>query len=99
MKLVERRARADAAFVEVRQRERRWSRQTEIVRAWFARHRASTLVGGGFATGVAVSLLPIGSLVRAASAFAGTLTLLVEGPLMRLIAAHRRDARRSSSAT
>jgi len=90
MKLVERRARADAAFAEVRQREHRWSERTHTVRAWFARHRAGTILGGGFASGVAVSLLPLGSLLRVASAFAGTLSLLAEGPLLRLLAAHRR---------
>jgi hypothetical protein len=91
VKLVERRAEADAAFIEVRRRSHRWSQRTRIVRAWLTEHRAGAIVGGGFTAGIAVSMLPIAALMRVASAFAGALSLLLEGPFLRLIAARRHD--------
>ncbi len=92
MRLVERRARADVAFAEVRRRERRWSQRTRVVRAWLAQHRAGAIVGGGFTAGIAASMLPIRALTRVASAFAGTLSLLLEGPFLRLLATRAREA-------
>lgn len=91
MKLVERRAQADVAFAEVRRRERRWSGRTRVVRAWVTQHRAGAIVGGGFTAGIAVSMLPIAALMRIASAFAGALSLLLEGPFLRLLAARHHN--------
>ena len=92
MKLIERRREADKAFAAVRHRERRWALTTRTMRAWSARHRAAVIVGSGFTAGLATSLLPIAALLRLASAFAGTASLMLEGPFLRLLAAQRRDA-------
>jgi len=92
MKLIERRREADEAFAEVRHREHRWAAATRTVRAWSARHRAAVIVGSGFTAGLATSLLPIAAVMRLASAFAGTASLMLEGPFLRLLAAQRRDA-------
>lgn len=92
MKLVARRAEANAAFVEALARERAWRAATRGVRAWATRHRASVIVGSGFVTGLATSLLPIAAVLRLASAFAGTVSLMLEGPFLRLLAATHRHA-------
>lgn len=91
MKLLERRRQVEAALAEVRHRERVWERSTREVRAWTARHRAGVIVGGGLAAGLATSLLPIAALMRLLSAVAGTASLMLEGPFLRLLAAHRHD--------
>jgi hypothetical protein len=90
--LVQRRVAADAAFVVARRREIEWRFGTARVRAWGLRHREAVIVGGGFVTGLATSLLPIASLMRLASAFAGTASLMLEGPFLRLLAAAHRPA-------
>jgi hypothetical protein len=90
--LLERRRAADRAFAAVRHREHVWADATRSVRAWSARHREAVIVGAGFTTGLATSLLPIAALLRLASAFAGTASLMLEGPFLRLLAAQRRDA-------
>jgi hypothetical protein len=95
--LGERRRQADAAFAETLARERAWRVATRDVRAWLGRHRASALVGGGFATGLATSLLPIAAVLRLASAFAGTVSLMLEGPFLRLLSAAHRHAQQERS--
>jgi hypothetical protein len=97
MNLVTRRREADAAFVETMSRTRIWRAATRDVRAWGARHRASVIVGGGFAAGLATSLLPIAALLRLASAFAGTISLMLEGPFLRLLSAAHRNAAREQA--
>jgi hypothetical protein len=87
-----RRRAANRAFDDVRHREHAWATATRSVRAWSTRHRASVIVGAGFTTGLATSLLPIASVMRLASAFAGTLSLMLEGPFLRLLAAQRQSA-------
>ena len=94
MILFTRRKEADAALAEAESRTRAWRAATRGVRAWGARHRASMIVGGGFAAGLATSLLPIAALLRLASAFAGTVSLMLEGPFLRLLSAAHRDAAR-----
>lgn len=94
MILLARRREADAALIETRKRERVWYAVTHDVRAWCTRHRAGVIVGGGFATGIATSLLPIAPLLRLASAFAGTVSLMLEGPFLRMLSAAHRDASR-----
>jgi len=95
MKLIERRREADEAFAEVRHREHRWAAATRTVRAWSARHRAAVIVGSGFTAGLATSLLPIAAVMRLASAFAGTASLMLEGPFLRLLSAAHQDASRA----
>jgi hypothetical protein len=90
MKLIERRREADLAFLDVRRREHAFATSTHGVRAWIARHRASVIVGSGFTAGLATSLLPIAALMRLASAFAGTASLMLEGPFLRMLSAQRR---------
>lgn len=90
--LLERRRAADLAFAAARHREHVWSAATRSVRAWSKQHRAAVIVGAGFTTGLATSLLPIAALLRLASAFAGTASLMLEGPFLRLLAAQRQDA-------
>lgn len=92
MRLVVRRREADAALAEMRLRESVWRAATRDVRAWAVRHRASVIVGSGFVTGLATSLLPVASFLRLASAFAGTVSLMLEGPFLRLLSASQRHA-------
>ncbi|HEY6894792.1 MAG TPA: hypothetical protein VI258_11530 [Rhodanobacteraceae bacterium] len=92
MRLIARRRQADAALAEALLRERVWRATTRDVRAWGARHRASVIVGGGFVSGLATSLFPIAALLRLTSAFAGTVSLMLEGPFLRLLAATQRQA-------
>jgi len=92
--LLARRREADAAFVETRTRERVWRAVTRDTRAWCGRHRAGVIVGGGFVTGLTTSLMPIAALLRLASAFAGTVSLMLEGPFLRMLSAAHRDATR-----
>ncbi len=92
MKLLERRRQVEAARAELDRRELEWSLKTTRVRAWCRRHRAGLIVGGGIGAGFVASLLPITPLLRVASALAGTVSMLFEGPLLRMLAAHREDA-------
>ena len=94
MNVFSRRKEADAALAEAQVRTRVWRAATRDVRAWGSRHRASMIVGGGFATGLATSLLPITALLRLASAFAGTVSLMLEGPFLRMLSAAHREAAR-----
>jgi hypothetical protein len=96
--LVQRRRAADAAFVAARNREIAWRFGTARVRAWSLRHREALIVGGGFAVGISTSLLPLAALMRVASAFAGTASLMLEGPFLRLLAAQHRPAQAPPSA-
>ena len=91
MKVIARRREAQAAFADAEHRLGVWERKTREVRAWSARHRAGVIVGGGIAAGMATSLLPIAALMRLASAFAGAASLMLEGPFLRLLTAHRGD--------
>jgi hypothetical protein len=90
--LVQRRSAADAAFVAARERGIAWRFGTARVRAWSLRHREALIVGGGFATGFATSRFPIAAVMRLASAFAGTASLMLEGPFLRLLAPQHRPA-------
>jgi hypothetical protein len=90
--LLERRREGDAALAHTRTRERVWRVVTRDTRAWCARHRAGVIVGGGFFAGLTTSLMPIAPLLRLASAFAGTLSLMLEGPFLRMLSAAHRDA-------
>lgn len=92
MKLIVRRAAATAAFIELERRKRAWSQSTRVVRAWCARHRAGVIVGGGVATGLITTLLPVAPIMRLASALAGAASLMLEGPLLRLLMAGHRDS-------
>ncbi len=94
MKLIERRRAADLAFAQTRTRERVWRTVTHDARAWCVRHRAGVIVGGGFFAGLTTSLLPVAPLLRLASAFAGTVSLMLEGPFLRLLSTAQRDASR-----
>ena len=85
MRLLERRRSVEAALAKVRHRERVWSASTREIRAWSRRHRAGVIVGGGFAAGFMTSLLPVAPLLRLASAVAGTVSLMLEGPFLRLL--------------
>jgi len=97
VRLVARRRAANAAFAEALLRERVWRAATRDVRAWSFRHRASVIVGAGFVTGLATSLLPIAALLRLTSAFAGTVSLMLEGPFLRLLSATQRHAQQERS--
>jgi hypothetical protein len=88
-----RRREADAASTELARSARAWSRGTRVLRAWFARHRGAAIVGGGAAAGFATSMLPIAPLLRVLSALAGTVSLMLEGPFLRLLAARVPDQR------
>jgi hypothetical protein len=90
--LIERRREASAALAHVRTRERVWRAVTHDTRAWCLRHRAGVIVGGGFFAGLTTSLLPVAPLLRLASAFAGTASLMLEGPFLRMLSAAHRDA-------
>lgn len=92
MNVIARRRAADVAFAETRVRELAWRRATRDVRAWGTRHRAGVIVGGGLAAGLATSLLPIAALLRLASAFAGTVSLMLEGPFLRMLSTAHRHA-------
>lgn len=87
--LLRRRRAADLAFLSVRHREHVWANATRSVRTWARHHREAVIVGAGFTTGFATSMLPIASLMRLASAFAGTASLMLEGPFLRMLAAQR----------
>ena len=95
MILLERRRAADAALAETLTRKRIWRTITHDTRAWCARHRAGVIVGGGFFAGLTTSLLPVAPLLRLASAFAGTVSLMLEGPFLRLLSAAHQDASRA----
>jgi hypothetical protein len=95
VRLVVRRREADAALAEMRLRESVWRAATRDVRAWAVRHRASVIVGSGFVTGLATSLFPIAALLRLTSAFAGTVSLMLEGPFLRLLSTTQRQAAQS----
>jgi hypothetical protein len=100
VKLIERRAAADAALIEARHREHRWLQGTHTLRTWSKRHRAGLIFGGGLAAGFATPALPIAALLRLASALAGTASLMLEGPFLRMIAAaHRAGATPPSAST
>jgi hypothetical protein len=92
VKLIARRAEATAAFIELERRKGAWSQSTRVVRAWCARHRAGVIVGGGFATGLITTLLPVAPIMRLVSAAAGAASLMLEGPLLRLLMAGNRDS-------
>jgi hypothetical protein len=92
--VLERRRQADAALAETRMRQRAWRAVTRDTRAWCVRHRAGVIVGGGFVAGLTTSLMPVASLLRLASAFAGTVSLMLEGPFLRMLSAAHRDASR-----
>jgi hypothetical protein len=95
--LLDRRRAADAAFAETRTRERIWRVVTHDTRAWCVRHRAGVIVGGGFFAGLTTSLMPLAPLLRLASAFAGTVSLMLEGPFLRLLSSAQREASRDRS--
>ncbi|HEV7490344.1 MAG TPA: hypothetical protein VGO25_06030 [Rhodanobacteraceae bacterium] len=100
MKLLDRRKQADAALSTLEHRERAWRTNTRVVRAWFMEHRAGMIVGGGLGAGFATSLLPIAPLLRLVSALAGTVSLMLEGPFLRLLsAAHRETSSAKTAAT
>ena len=94
MILLARRREADAAWMEARTRGRVWHAITHDARAWCVRHRAGVIVGGGLAAGLTTSLMPIAALLRLASAFAGTVSLMLEGPFLRMLSAAHGDATR-----
>jgi hypothetical protein len=91
MKLIARRAEATAALIELEQHKRTWAQSTRRVRAWASRHRAAVIVGGGVATGLITTLLPVAPIMRLISALAGTASLMLQGPLLRLLTATHRD--------
>jgi hypothetical protein len=95
--LTARRREADAAYAEARTRERVWRAATRDVRAWTRRHRAGVIAGGGFIAGLTTSLLPVAPLLRLASAFAGTVSLMLEGPFLRFLSAAHREASHARS--
>jgi predicted phage tail protein len=90
--LLRRRRAADRALADALHRERVWADATRSVRAWSTHPRAAVIVGAGFTTGLATSLLPIAAFMRLASALAGTASLMLEGPFLRLLAAQRQNA-------
>ena len=98
MKLIARRAQATAAFVELERRKRAWSQSTRVVRAWCAHHRAGVIVGGGVATGLITTLLPVAPIMRLVSALAGAASLMLEGPLLRLLMAGHRESSSAAGA-
>lgn len=89
MNLILRRREAADALARVRLSEREWADQTRVLRACAARHRAGLIVGGGFAAGLVTSLVPIAPLLRLGTAFASTLSLMLQGPLSRLFTEQR----------
>jgi hypothetical protein len=99
VRLLDRRKEADAALSTLERRERSWRTNTRVMRAWFMQHRAGVIVGGGFGAGFATSLLPIAPLLRLVSALAGTMSLMLEGPFLRLLSAAHREAASAEPAT
>lgn len=100
MKLFERREEANVALSTLERRERAWRAHTHIVRGWFRRHRAGVIVGVGAGAGFVTSLLPVAPLLRLVSALAGTVSLMLEGPFLRLLsAAHREASNAQTTAT
>lgn len=100
MKLLERRKAANAALSTLERRERSWRAHTRVVRGWFVRHRASVIVGVGAGAGFVTSLLPVAPLLRLISALAGAVSLMLEGPFLRLLsAAHREASNAETTAT
>jgi len=91
LKLIVRRREAEAALARVRRSEHAWEQRTRVLRAFCARHRAALIVGGGFATGLVTSLLPVRPLLRLGSAFVSTATLMFKGPLSRIFAEQYRS--------
>ena len=89
MILIDRRRQADAAAVVLASRERTFMRRTRAFRAYCARHRAALIVGGGFASGVIASWMPIAPFVRLASAFASTVAVMVNGPIAGFLAGYK----------
>lgn len=89
MILLERRRQADAAAVVLRARAHSFLRKTRTLRAYGVRHRAALIVGGGFASGVILSFMPIAPFVRLASAFASTFSLMINGPVAGFLAGYR----------
>jgi hypothetical protein len=96
MKLIERRAIADAAYAGFRRTEATWLMRTRTMRKWSRRHRAGLVVGSGLVAGFAAARAPIAPLIRLASALASTAALMLEGPLVRLIGS--RDAKKPADA-
>lgn len=92
MILLDRRRQADAAAVVLRAREKSFVQRTRVFRATCARHRAALILGGGFATGVIASWMPIAPFVRLASAFASTVSLMLNGPIAGFLAGYRSGA-------
>lgn len=100
MKLLARRKQAQAALAALERSERAWRLNTRTVRAWCTRHRAGVIVGGGVSAGLVSSMLPIAPLLRLLSALAGTASLMLEGPFLRLLsAAHREASNAETTAT
>lgn len=89
MMLIERRKEADAAAVVLRTRKRTFLQRTRVFRAYCAKHRAGLIVGGGFASGMLMTFVPVAPFVRLASTFASTLTLMVNGPIAGFLAGYR----------
>jgi hypothetical protein len=87
VKLIRRRAAADAAYAVFRRDEAEWTRRTRVVRAWSRRHRAGLVVGSGLVAGFATARFPVAPLIRLASAFASSAALMLEGPFLRFLAA------------
>lgn len=92
MKLLERRKEANEALSTLERRERSWRAHTQVVRGWFMRHRAGVIVGVGAGAGFVTSLLPVTPLLRLVSALASTVSLMLEGPFLRLLSAAHREA-------
>ena len=100
MRLLQRRKEANDAMSTLALREHAWRAHTSVVREWFARHRAGVIVGVGAGAGFVTSLLPVAPLLRLVSALAGTVSLMLEGPFLRLLsAAHREAATARTTAT
>ncbi|GAA0718571.1 hypothetical protein [Dokdonella soli] len=60
-----------------------WDAQTRTMRDRMMRHREAWIVGGGFAGGLATSLLPLRGLVRIGSLLASTLRTPVSALFVR----------------
>lgn len=100
MNLLERRRAANAALSTLERREQSWRANTRVVRGWFVRHRAGVIVGVGAGAGFVTSLLPVAPLLRLVSALAGAVSLMLEGPFLRLLsAAHREASNAQTTAT